>query len=123
VTDIREAMRAAVKGSMVAVDVPDWDQKVYVRSLTARESIDAESRGKTNAESAMRMVLRALVDENGERLLSDSEDDWNLLLDQPVGVLMPLALEAAKLNGGTSEEIREAIEAFANAPEKRSSTE
>lgn len=120
-TELREAMRQAVKGSTVPIDVPEWGQKVYIRGLSARESVGLTERAGTNAEAAVHMLLVSIVDENGDRVLAD--DDLDLLMDQPVGVIMPLALECAKLNGLTNEEMQAAIASFGKTPGEGSSTE
>jgi hypothetical protein len=121
VSDLREALRQAIKGAIVPYDVPEWNQKVYIRQLTAREvmSLRDEGGNRSGTEMAVRMLLASIVDENAERLLED--DDLDLLLDQPVSVLMPLAKEAARLNGLSNEEIEAAVADFTNGQTEPSS--
>jgi hypothetical protein len=115
-------MRQAIKGALVAYDVPEWGQKVFVRQLTAREvmALRDGSETRSGTEMAVRMLLVAIVDENGERLLED--DDFDLLLDQPVSVLMPLAMEAARQNGLTKEEMEAAVADFTKGRTELSSS-
>lgn len=113
-TDLREAMRGtATANDLSAVDVPEWKQKVYIRKLTVREmeSLSRPHEGTTAA--SIRVLLASIVDEQGNRLLTD--EDFDLLMDQPFGLLMPLMAEAGKQNGLTSKEVEEAVELFTKA--------
>jgi hypothetical protein len=113
VTDLREAMRAAAtRRDLVAIDVPEWGRKVFLRKMSVRDSLDRDD-GADPKMAAIRLLLDSVCDENGDPELS--EGDLELILDQPVGVLMPILTEAARLNGFTSKELEDAVQSFGNA--------
>lgn len=111
-SDLRDVMReTSTSNDLVAVDVPEWDRKVYIRKLSVREGFK-----QTNPDPKMAGLLTligALVDENGEQLLS--EDDLELVLDQPLAIIVPLLTEVGRQNGFTGKEVDEAMQAFRNA--------
>jgi Phage tail assembly chaperone, TAC len=114
VSDLREAMRqAAAARDLVAVDVPEWEEKVYIRKISVRDQMQLSDETQDPKRLAMRILLVSISDENGNRKLTD--DDLELLLDQPFPVIMPLLLEAARVNGQSESEVREAVESFGNA--------
>jgi hypothetical protein len=112
--DLREAMRAASTASeLVAVDVPEWGRKVFLRRMSVRDQFARQDKERDPKMVAILVTIDAICDESGARLLSD--DDLELMLDQPIGVIMPLMTEAARLNGITSKELDEAMQTFRNA--------
>ncbi len=120
-TDIREAMRStAAAHEAVPFDVPEWGQKVYIRRMSVRDGMRDDNE-KDPKKAGLKMLIRALVDENGEQLLSDS--DFELLLDQPLAIITPILVEAAKHNGFSIEEVSEAMQAFVKAPSESNSSE
>lgn len=120
-TDIREAMRAAAASNdLLAVDVPEWETKVYIRRLTVRDQ-KAIADESDPTESAMKVLMASLCDEQGNRLLEP--EDYDLLLDQPFPVIMPLLGEAAKANGLTSKELEAAVAAFQSRSSGQTDTE
>lgn len=78
----REAIFAVSDIKTEAVYVPEWGGSVYVKGMTARERDEYEveivsTRGK-NVEVNRRnlrakLVVRTVVDENGERLFGDTD--------------------------------------------------
>lgn len=114
-------MRNAVKGDLTLVDVPEWGEKVYIRKLTVGDQLALSDRTDSQAMLGVMVLLHAIVDENGERRLSD--DDLPLLLEQQFTTLMPLLTESAKQNGQTQEELEAAVASFAKTPGEDSSTE
>ena len=120
-TDLREAMRAARNADASIVDVPEWGQKVYLRKLSVGEQIKLTEDSPSPAVASLRILLLSIVDEGGRRLLDDT--DWDLLLEQPFPVLLPLLAEAAKQNGLTTTELEEAVASFKTAPGEDSSSE
>lgn len=114
-TDLRDAMRAAAtKRDLVAMDVPEWGQKVYIRKMSVRDSLGYDN-GEDPKMQGLRLVIDSLCDEDGMQLLGS--DDMELLIDQPIHVIMPLLLESAKMNGFTSAEIEGAVTSFGQARE------
>jgi hypothetical protein len=110
-------MRAALVADATAVDVPGWGRKVYIRPLSAREQIDISKLTGITEEQGLRILLVSLIDEDGNRLLAN--DDFDLLLDQPLPVLVPLLKESARVNGMTEKELEGAIESFGKAQGER----
>lgn len=111
----RSAILAAVDSETEAVDVPEWGDKVYVRSLTGKELDDYTNglRKQVGNQTVMqpnqhaKLLVRALVDENGVRLFTDR--DVEELGKKNAKVLDRLWDVAARLSGLTDEE-QEAIE-------------
>lgn len=95
------------------IEVPEWHRKVYIRSISAREQLRITDSTDDAKEIALRTLLVSIVDENGERELEDG--DLDLLFDQPLSIVMPLLLKAAKKNGLTENEVQEAVETFTTA--------
>ena len=106
-------MRQARTTDLRAVDVPEWGQKVYLRPLSAREQMDIEKMDVPASERSLRILLLSIVDEDGNRLLAD--DDFDLILDQPFPVLIPLLKETGKVNGFDEAEVEEAMQTFERA--------
>lgn len=121
-TSLREAMQGtATHADLGIVDVPAWEQKVYVRQLTVREMSKLDNDNSDPVGTTLRIALHCIVDENGDRLLGD--DDLELLMDQPWSIIMPLLGEVATRNGLTSDEVQAAIASFGQAPGQDSPTE
>jgi hypothetical protein len=122
VTELRDALKQTASSKDLAViDVPEWERKVYIRKLTIKDQMRLADEVKNPVEMSVRILLTSLCDENGERELSD--DDLDLLTDQPVSLLLPLLTEAARINGLTSAELEEAMASFGNSPGEDRSTE
>lgn len=121
-TELRDALKQTASSKDLAViDVPEWERKVYIRKLTIKDQMRLADEVKNPVEMSVRILLTSLCDENGERELSD--DDLDLLTDQPVSLLLPLLTEAARINGLTSAELEEAMASFGNSPGEDRSTE
>lgn len=120
-TDLRDALRAARNTDLTAVDVPEWGEKVYIRKLTVGDQLALESETDSTALLGIKVLLHAIVDENGERRLSD--EDLPLLLEQPVTTLIPLLMESAKQNGQTKADLEEMMAAFGKARDVLRSTD
>lgn len=114
-SELREALRqTAASNDVSPIDVPEWGQKVYIRKLTVRDQMMLAEQVQNPVEMSVRVLLASICDENGARVLGD--DDFDLLVDQPVPLLMPLLAEAAKQNGLSSKELEEAVASFGNSP-------
>jgi hypothetical protein len=79
-----EQILAASDIETEAVDVPEWGGKVYIRGLSAvevdrynRSLVNMDQRGNTTVgrldNVRASLVVRCLVDENGERLFEDHQ--------------------------------------------------
>lgn len=113
--------QAAQNTELVAVDVPEWGEKVYIRQLSVGDQLAINRTEQDPTLLGVKVLLSSIVDENGERKLGD--EDLGLLLDQPFSVLAPLLVEAAKRNGQTQEELEAAIASFSKTPGEDSPSE
>ena len=88
-----------------AVEVPEWDATVHLSemSLTLGQEyvalIGASEGDETGLVTAL--LVRTIVDENGERLFTD--DDGEALAGMSLKVLKRLFAIAGRLNGVTDE--------------------
>lgn len=78
----RDAILAIKDTDLVSVDIPEWATKddplgrVYVRPMTGKErdAYDMETVGSGRPENMRaRMAVRAICDENGQRIFNDSD--------------------------------------------------
>lgn len=102
----------------VLLEVPEWGaEPVYVRVLSAKDQAEL-AEGTQASEMPVRVILHCIVDENGERILSD--EDFDALADMDFPVIMRVFAFVAKLNGLSTKELEEAMESFAPAPDESS---
>lgn len=103
----RDAILGTVDLPTREVHVPEWadesgDDVVFVRGLTAAEadrySASVQSGGDlTNVRA--RLVVLAVVDEDGERLFGDGDDEADLLGKKSAAVLEKLSRVVLELSG------------------------
>lgn len=124
-----EQILAASDIETQAVDVPEWGGKVHVRGLTAaqrdrydRELVSIDRKGNTaigrleNIRALL--VVRCLVDENGERLFKDSAAaELGAKSSVVIGRLWDIA---TRLSGMTGDE--DVVEAFDDPQDGGNST-
>jgi hypothetical protein len=122
VTDFKDAMRAAVRGHLTAIYSPALERKVWIRQLSVEEALRIENEEPDLKMRGLRITAAAIVNEEGEREIV-TDEDFQLFMNLPLAVVIPLLLESGKQNGQTAEEIKEAVEAFVKAPEQPSSTD
>jgi len=101
-------------------EVPEWGEGIYVRVLSAKDQVDL-SEGVKPMEMPLRMLLHCLVDEQGNRILSDA--DFEALADRDFPIIMRAFTAVAKLNGLSNKELEAAVETFTPAPDEYSSSE
>jgi len=101
-------------------EVPEWGDDVYVRVLSAQDQADLVDAGPPK-ELPVRVLLHSLVDQDGNRLLS--EDDFAALAKQDFPRIQRAFAAATQLNALTQEEVDEATESFGQAPDEPSSSE
>lgn len=96
------------------VEVPEWHGSVIVRALNGRERDDYEAscvqqRGKSMVRNLVniraKLVVRSVVDENGERVFTDQ--DANALGLKSAAALDRLFEVAAKLSRLSDEDVEE----------------
>jgi|SRR5690554_5882572 len=101
------------------VDVPEWGGKVYVRGLTGSERDAYEAslvqfRGKQRvpdlANARAKLVVRCIVDEEGNRVFTDA--DANALGKKSGAVLDRLFEVASKLSGLSDKDVDELVGNF-----------
>lgn len=110
----REQILGATKLRVEKVSVPEWNGEVLVRELTGRERDEFESslvvkEGKqtttTLANIRAKLVARAIVDENGIRVLSDDDVEW--LGSRSAAALNRVFDVARRLSGLTEEDVED----------------
>lgn len=111
---IREAARAA-KIERALLVVPELGGEIYVRGMSGRERDRFEEglrirKGARVGQSDLRnfraqLAAKVIVDEKGERLMNDSEEDVALLGRLPAGVLDRILAKCNELSGKAAEEI------------------
>lgn len=104
---LREEILAKNDRRVEPVDVPEWDQTVYVRSLSGTERAKLMQFVKkedvlTMAMSPIHLVVMSCCDEHGNRLFTD--EDFDALADHDANALDRIASAATKLNGLHSDE-------------------
>jgi len=103
----------------VRLEVPEWGGDVFVRILTAGEQA-ALADGIPQGEIPARVLVYCLVDEDGARIFTD--EDVAALQDEAFPVILRVFTFAAKLNGLSTNELEEAMQGFAIAPDEQRST-
>jgi hypothetical protein len=101
-------------------EVPEWGDDVYVRVLSAQDQAELVDAGPPK-ELPVRVLLHSLVDQDGNRLLTD--DDFAALAKQDFPRIQKAFAAATQLNALTQEEVDEATESFGQAPGELSFSE
>lgn len=115
------------------VEVPQWGGLVRVRGLSGkdRDAYEASTiivrAGRKGLEEGRdldnlraRLIVRCLVDEQGERLFHDGE--YDVLGDLPGVIVNKLWEVASRLSGLGDEDLAELVQDFATTPGGDSST-
>ncbi|MGH7206891.1 MAG: hypothetical protein ACREI2_11865 [Nitrospiraceae bacterium] len=104
----------------VRLEVPEWGGDVYVRVLSAADQM-AISDELPPTEVPIQILLHCLVDESGERIFTDGDQDELAKEDFPI--IMRVFSFVAKLNGLSTKELDEAMASFKIAPDEASSSD
>jgi hypothetical protein len=104
---LKEQILAAQDLERVAVEVPEWSCKVWLRTMSGaeRDQVDKELVKAADGDTAwlQRMLLRVMSDEEGARVFADA--DLPAVMAKSGKVLRRLIDQAAKINGyGVAEE-------------------
>jgi hypothetical protein len=109
-----QILQLAGKRTIQKIDVPEWGGEVYIRELLGKERDRLEAsvlatngnNKKSNTENLRaRLVVLAVVDENGNRLFSD--EDAKTVGTLGVKGLQRAFIMAQRLSGLSDEEIEE----------------
>lgn len=96
----------------VPLDVPEWGCTVWLKQMTVADQV-ALSEDVKPVDMPVQVLLHCLVDEEGERIFSDS--DAEVLEQEAFPIVMAVFGEAAKLNGLSNAELEEAMASFVQA--------
>ncbi|MGI0148186.1 MAG: hypothetical protein ACREDF_01460 [Thermoplasmata archaeon] len=102
------------------VAVPEWGGDVLLRVLTVEDQI-ALGEDTKPADMPVQVLLHCIVDEQGDRILTDEDAEWLAKEDFPL--ILRLFSEAAKLNGLTNAELEEAMDRFVPARDEQPSSD
>lgn len=115
---MKSAFLAKLKQRIEVVEIAEFDLKVGIRTLTARERVDW---GNTKENSREELLLRSLADpDTGERIFNDGE--LSLLMDIPDWVLTQLYFMSLRFNKFSDQAINEMTRDFLATPAKSSSS-
>ena len=131
-SDLKSAISAADDLKRRAVPTPEWptaDGKLYVRQMSgaeraawARSTVvmgdDGEVVRNLDAIStaAVRLAQLTLVDESGNRIFSDSAEDFALLASKNADAIERIAEAASELNALTDDALEQAEEDLGETP-------
>lgn len=104
------------------IEVPEWGGTVTVRGLRAGDLLELqaaqEAKQLNGKEALLWIAAHTIVDEKGERIFGDSEEDRKALAAKNINVLVRLTDAAAELSG-MSDAVRKAT--AENLPEAQTS--
>lgn len=112
------------------VDVPEWDDFVYVRSLTGSERDNfersmhtgmGEDRRENLANLRARLCVLAICDENGQTILSNGDIDW--LGEKNSAALERIWQKIQDLSGFSKKDIEHLEKNSGNPQSEKSSSE
>lgn len=92
----REALMAIDDCQREEVEIPEWGFRVFVTRFSARAALEAAYESDNREVNAATLLVRALVDENGNRIFN--KDDIDLLLSKSYAVIERLLKICLKLN-------------------------
>lgn len=102
----RSAILAASDRKVEAVDVPEWNGRVFVRSLTAGDRSAWAAAMRDDADRAgLLMIARAVCDADGVRIFGD--DDLDALAEKSTAAIDRLVDAVLRVNGMRPEQIEE----------------
>ena len=98
---LREKILKSNDKKMETVFIPEWDCKVVVKSMNAKDRVNLTKNPDLNILA--RMAIVSLYDEEGTRIFSD--DDIDVINEKDAAVLDRIGSLAMKINGlGTQAE-------------------
>ncbi len=117
----REAI-LGVSLKRVEVDVPAWGGSVFVRELRAKDQpalLALRKKEDSNHDMLVEAILLSVIDENGNRIFQDTDEDRKFISEGSHSTYEKLAKVIADLNEFNVED-EEAEENFLNAPAESS---
>ena len=127
---LRESILAAKDTTIVAVEVPEWECTVHVRSLSGseRDRFDAAVIARKGKDGKVRpdglralLVSIAACDETGERIFADADVD--ALCGKSASALIRLWDAAAEINGLADDAEADAAADFTEGPNSGSGSD
>ena len=103
----------------VRLEVPEWGGDVFVRLMSARESLELTDR-PNQSDMIFEVLIATLVTEDGTQLFRSEDRAW--LEEEPFQVILRVFTAAARANGIPVGNAEEAMEVFTPAPDASSST-
>lgn len=107
----RESILAIQDLKPQKLDIPEWNDHVFIRSMTGRERGELEAASKSGnalADFRAMLAIRCVCDENGARLFSDA--DLEAIGKKSSAALDRILNAASKLNALGAEGIERAGE-------------
>jgi hypothetical protein len=105
-----EILRARTNRKPVPIEVPEWGGVVFAKVLSANDQSTLVEDGVPDGALPVRVLVRALCDENENPLFS--EDDAAELGKEAFPVILRVFSVVAKLNGLSNKELEEAVATF-----------
>jgi hypothetical protein len=109
------------KAAVKKIGIPEWDDYAYIKKISAAERTilmratlkvegkNVEFDGQNLMDSIVKTVQLTLCDEAGNRLFSDSQEDFDLLNSKDADVLEHIFSEASDFNCLSADDEKEAI--------------
>jgi hypothetical protein len=126
-TDLREMILGTNDLPSEVVEVPEWDAKVRVRGMTAREKdafvaqITNLSTGEMSWQNATALlIVRTVVDDDGQRVFSDADAD--ALGEKSAAATQRLFNVAQRLSAFSEEDLDQIAQDFGPARNGASSS-
>ena len=103
----------SVKSAVKKVEIPEWNDSVYVKKFSAAERVkflqaaaeDGEVKAETFIAQMVKLLQICLSDEDGVRVFDDSQEDYEILNSKDSEILENIFNEAMKFNNiGVEEE-------------------
>ena len=98
--------KSQISGSMASFDVPEWDTKIYyrtVQSLRAESEVVELTKSGKSTESLVMSIINKARDEDG-KLMFTKHDKATFMNEVDPNVIIRVA---AKINGGDLPEVGE----------------
>lgn len=103
----------------VRLEVPEWGGDVFVRVMSAKESLELTDIKDQN-QMIFAVLIAGLVTEDGERLFTTEDAAW--LEEEPFHVVLRVFTEVARVSGLPVGNAEEAVQVFEPTPDASTPT-